>query len=115
MRGGNFRETAARYAGVPPETLSRWLARDGQFRQAVLEAEQAAEILAVAYIRKAGETDPKHFEWWLERKFPERWGRRERIDMDVSVRQRAEQIAHGEGLDVDELLAEAQRLVSRYG
>jgi len=30
---------------------------------------------------KAAEEDPKHAEWWLERKHPERWGRKERHEL----------------------------------
>jgi hypothetical protein len=85
IRGGNYRETAALWAGVPPETLSRWMKKPGAkfvaFRRAVLEAERAAEIRAVALVMKAAAEDPNHAKWWLERKFPERWGRRERHEL----------------------------------
>lgn len=80
IREGNYREVAAQWAGVAPETLYRWLSRDRepyrQFRHALLEAEQAAEIRMVARIMKMAEKDPNHAKWWLERKFPDRWGRR---------------------------------------
>ncbi len=85
IAGGNYREVAAQWAGVAPETLGRWLSRKREpylsFRRAVLEAEQAAEIRAVALIMKAAAEDPKHAEWWLERKFHERWGRRDRTEL----------------------------------
>lgn len=88
LRGGNFREAAAEWQGISAETMSRWIKRGADdeeagkqsiyrdFRQAVLKAEREAEIDAVAKIMKAGVDDPKHLQWWLERKFPERWGRR---------------------------------------
>lgn len=108
IRGGNFREVAAQWAGIAPETLSRWLARPESrfvtFRQAVLEAEQQAEIRAVALILKAAETDPRNAQWWLERKFPERWGRRERVDVELYIRTRAMAL----GLDQDEALREVR-------
>jgi hypothetical protein len=85
IRSGNYRETAAQWAGVSPETLSRWMHRKGArydaFRRAVLEAERAAEIRAVALVMKAAADDPAHARWWLERKFPDRWGRRERHEL----------------------------------
>lgn len=81
---GSFRYVAGRRFGVPPGTFKRWLAagrrfpegRYGLFRAMVLEAEAAAEHFAVAAIIAAGtEHDAKHLQWWLERKFPQRWGR----------------------------------------
>lgn len=50
-----------------------------------MEAEKTAEIKAVERIIAAGARDPKHLEWWLERKFPDRWGRRERVTLDVNL------------------------------
>lgn len=85
LRGGNYRETAALWAGVTPETLARWMQKKGerfdQLRKEVLEAERAAEVRAVALVMKAAAADPKHAQWWLERKFPERWGRRDRHEL----------------------------------
>lgn len=86
IRGGNYREVAAEWAGIAPETLTRWMSRKGHpyegFRQAVLEAEKAAEIRMVALVMKAAAEDPKHAEWWLERKFHERWGRQDRVQVN---------------------------------
>lgn len=45
------------------------------FYNAVIEAENYAETKAVRAILKTGEKDAKYLQWWLERKFPERWGR----------------------------------------
>ena len=81
LRGGNYRETAALWAGITPETLARWMQKKGDrydaLRQAVQEAERAAEVRAVALVMKAAAEDPNHAKWWLERKYPERWGRRD--------------------------------------
>ena len=85
ISGGNYREVAAQWAGVGAETLTRWMSRPREpylaFRQAVLEAERVAEIRAVALIMKGAAEDPKHAEWWLERKFHERWGRKDRHEV----------------------------------
>lgn len=117
VRAGNFREVAAHYAGVGAQTLSRWMGRQREpyasFRQALLDAEAHAEIRAVALILKAAAEDPKHAEWWLERKFPERWGRRERLDVRVDVEHRIRLMARDLGLDEDEAVAEALRILER--
>lgn len=84
IRGGNYREVAARWAGIGERTLQAWMVgrkpHHREFQRAVLEAEQAAEIRAVALLMQAAASDPDHAKWWLERKFPSRWGRRERIE-----------------------------------
>lgn len=48
----------------------------GTFRRLVIESEAEAERMAVRAIYRAGkEDDPKYLAWWLERKFPQRWGK----------------------------------------
>ena len=85
IAGGNYKEIAAEWAGIAPDTLSRWLSRAREpyltFRRAVLEAERVAEIRCVALIMKGAAEDPKHAEWLLERKHHERWGRRDRHEV----------------------------------
>lgn len=89
IKGGNFRYVAAMWAGVSQRTMHEWMAagkakpkgKFGDFRRRVLSAEKEAEITAVNHIRRAAATDPRHAEWWLERKFPQRWGRRERHEL----------------------------------
>ena len=89
LRGGNFREVACEWAGIPERTFRAWM-QEGEagapqssvdFCRQVMEAEKAAEIRNVAFVMKAAEEDPKHAEWWLERKHPERWGRKERHEL----------------------------------
>jgi transposase len=87
IRAGNFREVAAEFAGIDPGTLMRWMKRKGEpyrsFRVALLEAERASEVLLVKRQMRFAEKDVKANQFLLERKFPERWGRRDRLDMTV--------------------------------
>lgn len=87
---GNYREVAAQRAGISSDTFRRWMVmgsrgRRGlfaEFYSAVITAEHEAEIKAVGLVLKAAEnTDARHAEWWLERKFHERWGRRDRVEV----------------------------------
>jgi uncharacterized protein YcaQ len=78
IRGGNFREVAARYAGVSPKTLHVYLKRRDDearaFRIAVLEAEAKVEIDIVGAINTMARTnDIKAGTWYLARKFSGRW------------------------------------------
>lgn len=80
---GNYLNVAAQAAGIDETTLWNWLRRgkkegEGEyfeFLQSVMEAEHEAEKVAVRAVRLAGKNDAKHFQWWLERKCPERWGK----------------------------------------
>lgn len=91
LKGGNYRQTAALYAGIGVSTFYRWLEigeadleRDKQspereLLEAVKEAEAQAEIAAIALIsRAAADGSWQAAAWRLERKYPDRWGRRER-------------------------------------
>jgi hypothetical protein len=82
---GNYRETAAQLAGIAPSGIRAWLnaAENGDARfQAIATLVRAAEAIAeaecVSAVRKAGK-DPRNWAaamTWLERKFPEKFGRR---------------------------------------
>ena len=51
---------------------------------------------------------------YLERRDPEHWARRDRLDVAVNVRKEAERIAAENDLSVDEVLAEADRILERH-
>lgn len=80
---GNFRSTVAQRLRIGQRTFKRWMQLGkgypdgiyGHFRASVVAAEAEAESRAVRAIMAAGQDDPKHLQWWLERKFPERWGK----------------------------------------
>ena len=81
MRLGNYRKTAAEYAGISERTLGDWLYKGAEadtgehadFYNDVLEAEQAAEVRALGVIQQAASRDWKAAAWFLERKFPQRY------------------------------------------
>lgn len=91
LSGGNFRQVAASWAGVDARTLRVWMAagradptsRHGIFVRAVVEAEKAAEIRAVALIMKAASEDAKHAQWWLSHRHPGRWAEKRRLEVDA--------------------------------
>lgn len=87
LRAGNYIETACEYAAIHPDTYYEWMKRGEsdapsnqiyrEFRRAVKEARAAAEIECVARIRMAGSKgNVKADMWFLERSYPDRWGRR---------------------------------------
>jgi transposase-like protein len=82
---GNYLETAAALGGVTYTTLNNWM-RKGQaatsgpyvaFFESVKRAEAEAESTRVGRIKRAGQEGNWQADaWYLERRYPERWGKR---------------------------------------
>ena len=105
IRAGNYRITACQYAGIAKQTLRNWIAiAQGpdappeyiDFLAALEKAEADAEAYDLALIRNAarGEKDEtgeytvkpqwQAAAWRLERKNPERWGRRDATKIELT-------------------------------
>ena len=80
LRAGNYLETAAHLAGVSPSTLHEWRKRFPEFSEAVEKARAEAEAANVAVIREATTSHWQAAAWWLERSFPGRWARRDKVE-----------------------------------
>lgn len=87
IENGNYLETAACAAGVDVATVRRWLKRGAraasgpyaEFCAAVKTAEAIAEARSLRRIRSAAINGVWQADaWYLERKFPSKWGRWER-------------------------------------
>lgn len=85
LKEGSPHETAAALAGIGKTAFYEWLkkgekAKTGEYRafyDKVKEAEAYAEAERVRRINKAGrEGDWKADAWYLERRYPDKWGRR---------------------------------------
>lgn len=90
LRGGNYLDIAAMYAGVDAVKLKLALetARAGRgprwlrtLRAEIDDAEQGAEVRALRLIMAKARRDPRHAAWWLERKAPARWGKIDRMEL----------------------------------
>jgi transposase len=94
IRAGNYMETAAAFAGIRKATLQNWLRRGARqtqgiyhaFSEAVEKALADSEARDVALIAKAAADGQwQAAAWRLERKFPDRWGRRDRHQVDANI------------------------------
>jgi transposase len=98
LRDGNFVTTAANLAGVDDDTVHRWVKRgreeaaEGQqtiytrFVEDFDRATAEAESTHVAVLKAAArDGEWRASSWWLERRFPDRWGDRQRIDLNAKV------------------------------
>lgn len=99
LRAGNSRRDSALYAGISEQTFYSWMARgrEGEalyeeFLEAVEKAEAHSVVRNVAIIQRAAEETWQAAAWWLERKRPDEWGRRQRYDIGTSEAQPMEVI-----------------------
>ena len=77
LRAGNTIQHACRYAGVSDESFARWQRRSVDFVEKLKKAEADAIVRHVANIAKAAADGQwQASAWWLERRYPEFYGRR---------------------------------------
>ena len=113
LRAGNYKQTAAKYAGISLGTFYGWMQRGRNFEQndgpkedaiyfeflkMVEKAMADAEVEDVAIIKNASRKQWQAAAWMLERKFPDRWGRRDHVELtgkdggpvEISAREKVE-------------------------
>jgi transposase len=91
IRAGNYYEAACAYAGIGYSTFRAWMikgekAKSGKYREfmeAVTRAEHEAEARMVALWQKHMPEDYRAIRDFLERRYPERWGKRVDIKQDI--------------------------------
>lgn len=84
---------------------------DATFRDAVERAENVAEARATTLVVKAAyEGQWTAAAWWLERRRPDQYGKR--LSVDVNIRDEIAKLAAEYGVDADEAIAEAERILA---
>lgn len=76
---GCDRETAAKYVGCTLDQLTDTSQRDNEFAEQLRRAEAGCELAHMRSIQQAAK-DERHWRasvWWLERRLPERYARRD--------------------------------------
>ena len=117
IRAGNYAMIAAEYAGICEGTFYGWLKRgreEGQgiyfeFLKAVKEAEREAEVRAVAHVQKHMTGNWTAAMTYLERKFPQRWGRRDRAPVEVDPREVLAQLLGSAPEEIEAAVSEAAK------
>ena len=120
ISAGNTRATAAAYARVGLSTLMAWLARGekatrGQYREfldAVKNAEADAVVTSVALVRKAASEHWQAAAWWLERRYPDEWGRKDRVTIEALIEREAQKMADDLGVEKAEIIAGVEQLLA---
>ncbi|HUS90007.1 MAG TPA: hypothetical protein VMW91_11720 [Desulfosporosinus sp.] len=86
VKAGNTYRATCSYLGIAERTFFRWLsegenADDGikrHFWQTIKASEAEVHIRNIIIIQKAAQSDWKAAAWFLERRFPQRWGKSRR-------------------------------------
>lgn len=110
---GSTQTDAAQAVGIHRTTLSRWKSADPELAEAMERAESEAKAkLLQLVLSSAGGEDPdwRAAAWILERRWPDEFGPKARMQISVDVRGEAETLAARLGVPVDELLREADQL-----
>ena len=90
---GNYRDTAAKLAGIHRHTFRNWIKRGEaakrgiffDFVDAIKKAEAEGEARRVARINRAGEDGNWQADaWFLERKYPDKWGRKDAAKLELT-------------------------------
>lgn len=120
IMNGATREAAAAAAGVGRSTYQAWLQKghasaSGKYRDFVDEVEKAEEAFIAECTKIIYAAAPKTWQaaaWLLERKWPDQFGRRDRLSIDQLMDREVEKLALQYGLAKEDILAEAQRILT---
>lgn len=85
IRAGNYIKTACLACGITQMTYERWMKRGSEskrgifvdFVEAIKKAEAEAEVANLKIVEVASCRNWQAAAWFLERKYPDRWGRKQ--------------------------------------
>lgn len=92
IREGNYIETACAFAGVSRQTVRNWMKRGARqskgiyrdFLDALKKSHAIAEAENVRVIRAAAKEQWYAAAWMLERRYPKRWGKNDKVRNEVT-------------------------------
>nr|WP_263326078.1 hypothetical protein [Neobacillus sp. Marseille-Q6967] len=130
LKSGNYVTTVCEFIGIDTSTWYRWM-REGKkaktgiknhFYHAIKKAEAEAEIRMVTDLQKIANENQtwQALAWMLERKYPERWGRKDKIsagvshtgkvneshEYNVSIKQKVEHVENKYGNAIERIVRE---------
>jgi hypothetical protein len=91
IEAGNYASTAAESVGIGESTHYRWMKQGEEgiepyrgYWEAIKKAEAQAEMSAVQNIQTHAAENWTASAWYLERKFPDKWGRKDKLTQEIS-------------------------------
>ena len=82
LKAGITISSACEIVGISRQTYYNWAEKHPEFAEKVKKAIAESELRAVKIILDAAKRDWKAAAWFLERRFPDRWGRRDKIEAE---------------------------------
>ena len=79
IREGSYRHVACAYARITYQIFSEYIKLDTDFAEQVAQAEASRAVASVSEIILHGKKDWRALAWFLERKFPDDWGRSDKL------------------------------------
>jgi hypothetical protein len=94
IKAGNYFETACSYVGIDYSTFRKWMVKGEKakagvffdFFHTIKKAESEAEYRMVAQWQTQIADDWKASRDFLERRYPDRWGRKQEVKADIKQR-----------------------------
>jgi len=95
IAAGNYASVACAAVGIAPKLIYDWAAKGRkpgakecyrEFGSALEKAEAQAHARSVAIIQKAALETWQAAAWWLERRYPEQWARRDTLRQEITGR-----------------------------
>lgn len=85
VRAGNYISVACGAVGIAKSTLYEWIKTKPEFSNAIKKARHEAQARNVAIIAKAATKQWQAAAWYLERKHPEKWAHKQKIEHSGSI------------------------------
>lgn len=82
---GLTQKEAQNIAGIHPDTFHTWMKEKPEFSEMVKSALDNGKAEHLKNIRKAAKKHWQASAWWLERKFPQEWGKRNDLNMNLDL------------------------------
>lgn len=77
---GATQRDASALAGISEDTLSLWKKDDSDFSEQMRQKEIECKMVHVKIVQEAGKKSWQASAWWLERKYPQEFANRPRIE-----------------------------------
>ena len=113
-------ETSAALAGITYQTLHDWKKKGGQgdpvfvdFAEKLMVAEAEGEYTLLANIRRAGESQWQASAWILERRYPQRYGRVDRLKAELTGKD-GDPVQIAKSTSDEEIEAHIKRIMKRH-
>ena len=88
VEGGSYIVVACRAVGISEYTFYNWIKKGEagiepytKLTKSIKKAKAEAEIKNINIVQKAGEKNWQAAMTWLERKYPQRWARRDKLEV----------------------------------